>query len=130
MTIRSVSIIARLLLVALVSVLVMCADSGVAQTTKKKTTTQPAAKPAPTPEQKVTTAPAPTSVVPGLKEFLEKYVGTRTSLGKLTKVEADYIVVDDDGTSVIYPMGKIESIRIHKAEEEEEDPISIEIKIG
>lgn len=59
-----------------------------------------------------------------LRDLLVKYKGELTTLGVLTQVEADYFVVEEDGTSVIHPYFTIASIKMVKPEEErdEEEP--------
>jgi hypothetical protein len=102
------------------------ASDAVAQ--KKK----PAAPPPAAAEQK-TPASQILAGKPGasLKDLLVRFKGELTTIGILKLVESDYIVVEDDGVEIIYPVSSIRSIKILKVEEEnsEEKSPKLEIKL-
>ena len=58
-----------------------------------------------------------------------KFKGELTTIGVLKQVEADYIVVEEEGVDIIYPVAAIRSIKILKAEEESGDEPSPKLEI-
>ena len=76
-------------------------------------------EPAPTP------APQANPATGGVLTWLRKYTGEKTNLGKLKEVTAQYIVVEEDNTTTIIPLGMIHSLRQVK----EEDPPSVRLEI-
>jgi hypothetical protein len=101
-------------------------DSSAYAQQKKKTETKQVAPQATAPVQQVTPAKP---VGATMRDFLQKYKGTKTNLGMLVRVEADHFVVEEDGVTIVYPMSNIQKIKIHKPDEGEEDPISIDISL-
>lgn len=94
---------------------------------------KPATPPPPAAEQQrpqMTPPPAGKAGM-GLKEMLGHYKGQMTSIGRLKAVEADYILVDDDGTEIVYPLAVIHSIKIVKPDDEnpDENASKLEIKL-
>jgi hypothetical protein len=105
------------------ALLLMSAPAGQPVFAQKKKTETKQAKPA-------ASAPAVAKTTGAtLKDFLTKYKGTKTSLGVLIRVEADYFMVDDDGVPTLYPLSEVQYIKIHLPEEGEEDPISLTISM-
>jgi hypothetical protein len=72
-------------------------------------------------------APAPGKFGNTLKDVLAKFRGEKTNLGLLSKVEADYFIVEEDGVMTLHPIGAIVSIKILKPEEGEEEAAKVEI---
>ena len=64
-----------------------------------------------------------------IKELVKKYQGQMTNIRKITRVEGDYFVVEDEGVTAMYPIGAIQAIRLVKVEEEEKDSTRIEIRL-
>ena len=64
-----------------------------------------------------------------IKELLQKYQGQATSIGTITKVEGDYFVVEEEGTTSMYPIGALQAVRLVKVETEEGDSTQIEIRL-
>lgn len=94
---------------------------------KKAVTPPPAAEP-----QRPAAPPQVTGKSGGLlKDVLLRFKGEHTTMGILKQVEADYIVVDEDGTETIYPIATIRSVRVLKVDEDSQDenPPKLEIKL-
>ncbi len=91
---------------------------------------KPAAPAAPAAEQQKPTAP-PQAGKGGatLKEVLGHYKGMVTTIGRLKAVEGDFIVIDDDGTEIMYPFTAIHSIKVLKLDEENPDESAPRIDI-
>jgi hypothetical protein len=91
-----------------------------------------AAPPAAAAEQK---SPSPQALSgrsgASLKDLLVRFKGELTTIGVLKQVESDYIVIEDDGVEIIYPVSSIRSIKMLKVEEEntEEKSPKLEIKL-
>lgn len=51
------------------------------------------------------------------KDFLVQHQGHSTTLGTLTKVATDYIVVEEDGVSAFHPLQAIQTVKLLKQEE-------------
>lgn len=64
-----------------------------------------------------------------IKELLQKYQGQATNIGTITKVEGDYFVVEEEGTTSMYPIGALQALRLVKVETEEGDSTQIEIRL-
>jgi hypothetical protein len=64
-----------------------------------------------------------------LKDLLTHHKGEMTSIGVLKQVESDYIVVEDDGVEIVYPVSAIRSIKVLKVEEENADEKSPKLEI-
>ena len=62
-----------------------------------------------------------------LRDVLAKYKGEKTNLGTLSKVEGDYFVVEEEGVSTMHPFSAIIGLKLVKPEEEEENPVQLEI---
>lgn len=74
--------------------------------------------------------PQPAAASQGtIKQLIQQYRGEMTSIGKITKVEGDYFVVEDEGVTAMYPLSAIQAIRLVKVEEEEKDSTLIEIRL-
>lgn len=121
---RSRYVVIVLMLVALAVVF----GSADALAQKKKAVTPP---PAAEPQR-----PAAPPQVMGksgalLKDLLVRFKGEHTTMGILKQVEADYFIVDEDGTETIYPIVTIKSLRILKVDEDSQDenPPKLEIKL-
>jgi hypothetical protein len=72
--------------------------------------------------------PVPVQTAPlTVKELLKKYEGKSTSLGILKQVAGDYIVIDNDGTTVIYPLTSIHALRFVKDEEAGTETLEIRL---
>ena len=94
---------------------------------KKAVTPPPAAEP-----QRPAASPQVSGKSGGLlKDVLLRFKGEHTTMGILKQVEADYIVVDEDGTETIYPIATIRSVRVLKVDEDSQDenPPKLEIKL-
>lgn len=114
-----------LVMIVALGALTLAVGTGDAIAQKKKATPPPAAA-----EQKTT----PTQTVTGrsgntLKDVLVKFKGELTTIGVLKQVEADYIVVEEEGVDIIYPVAAIRSIKILKTEEESGDEPSPKLEI-
>ena len=46
-----------------------------------------------------------------MKDLLTHYKGELTTIGVLKQVESDYIVVEDDGIEIIYPVARSDPSR-------------------
>lgn len=117
-----------LAMVVLAALLMVWTTEGTAQQKKK---TPPKSE---STQQEVTPAPVPTSSSQtksggSLKDVLVKHRGEKTNMGILSRVEADYFVLEDDGVSTFYPFTSIVSLRLPKIEEGDEDPVRVEIKV-
>lgn len=64
-----------------------------------------------------------------LRDVLVQHKGAVTTLGRLKSVEADFIVIDDDGTEIMYPIAMIHSIKVLKLDEETPDESAPRIDI-
>lgn len=94
------------------------------KTTPKTTQTQPEKTPPP-----ATTSTPQAKTGNTIKDALAKHLGEKTNLGILAKVEGDYFVVEEDGESMLYPFSAIASVKFPKIDEEDEDPVKVEIKL-
>lgn len=113
-----------LMLVALAVVF----GSAEALAQKKKAVTPP---PAAEPQRPATPPQVSGKSGAMMKDILARFKGEHTTMGILKQVEADYIVVDEDGTETIYPIAAIRSLRILKVDEDNQDenPPKLEIKL-
>ncbi len=117
-----------LIVFVLVALIMTCASVDAFGQKKK-----PASPPPPAAEQQrpqMTPPPSPKSGAL-LKDMLGHFKGQMTSIGRLKAVEADYILVDDDGSEIAYPMAAIRSIKVVKQDEEnpDENAPKLEIKL-
>jgi hypothetical protein len=64
-----------------------------------------------------------------LKDVLMRFKGEHTSIGILKQVEMDYIVVDEDGTEIMYPIAAIRSLKVLKIEEDNQDEAAPKLEI-
>ncbi len=112
---------------------------------KTKTTTKTQVKETPKEEPKeeakeeeeekteeTTPAPAPAPAVsaslPGkFVDFLKQQIGQKTNLGTLKKFAGDYLVFEDDLTTVLVPLTSVQSARLVK--DDESSPATLEIKL-
>jgi hypothetical protein len=53
-----------------------------------------------------------------IREVLAGLQGKSTNLGTLTKLAGDYVVFDNDGDTVYYPLSALQSVKVMKPEEE------------
>ena len=115
-----------LVMIIALGALTLAAGTGDAIAQKKKAATPPPAAA----EQKAST----TQTVTGrsgstLKDFLVRFKGELTTIGVLKQVEADYIVVEEEGSDTIYPIAAIRSVKTLKTEEESGDEPSPKLEI-
>ena len=61
-----------------------------------------------------------------IHEVLVKILGQHTNIGRLTKVTSDYLMFENDGDTLVYPINVVQSVKFMKVEEGE--PRKIEIK--
>lgn len=101
--------VALALICALVIASVLPADAQ-----KKKKTPEPQQQQVQQQQPVTMPSPKPTN---GIREILMQYQGSQTNLGTLSKVAFDYIMLDDEGTSVYCPLHVIQSIRVTKQDE-------------
>ncbi len=74
-------------------------------------------------------APAPSST-PLPNKFLDvikQYVGKKTNLGTLRRFAGDYMIFEDDLTTILVPLNNIQSVRLVK--DDETSPANLEIKL-
>ena len=64
-----------------------------------------------------------------LKDVLVRFKGQHTTIGVLKAVEMDHIIVDDDGTEIIYPMAVIHSLKVLKIDEDNQDEAAPKLEI-
>jgi hypothetical protein len=62
-----------------------------------------------------------------LIDVVKQYVGKKTNLGTLKKFAGDYMVFEDDLTTVLVPLSNIQSLRLVK--DDESSPAQLEIKL-
>ena len=60
-------------------------------------------------------------------DVIKQYVGKKTNLGTLKKFAGDYIVFEDDLTTILVPVSNIQSARLVK--DDETSPRPLEIKL-
>lgn len=82
---------------------------------------KPAAPAAPAVEQQKPPAPPPGKGGMMLRDILMHYKGAVTTVGRLKAVENDFIIIDDDGTEIIYPIATIHTIKVLKLDEDNPD---------
>jgi hypothetical protein len=73
------------------------------------------------------TPPAPGTRPNKVLDVLKQYVGKKTNLGILKKFAGDYIVFEDELTTILVPVTSIQSAKLIK--EEESSPAELEIKL-
>lgn len=115
-----------LVMIVALGALTLAVSSNDAVAQKKKPATPPAA------EQRTPASQAGIGKSGGsLKDLLTHYKGELTTIGVLKQVESDYIVVEDDGVEIVYPVSAIRSIKVLKVEEEnaDEKPPKLEIRL-
>ena len=61
-----------------------------------------------------------------IREVLQKIQGQMTNLGTLTRITGDYVVFENEGDTLMYPLSVLQVVKFLKAEEGE--PRKIEIK--
>jgi hypothetical protein len=115
-------------MMVLAALLMVWTSEGTAQQ-KKKTPPKSEQTQQETTPATVTTSSSQAKSGGSIKDVLAKHRGEKTNLGILSKVEGDYFVVEEDGISTLYPFSAIASVRIPKIDEEEEDPVKVEIKL-
>jgi len=103
-------------------------------TTTSETKDQPKDEPKKEPEEKsedVTPAPAvapPATALPNkFIDVIKQYVGKKTNLGTLKKFAGDYIVFEDDLTTILVPVNNIQSAKLVR--DDENSPANLEIKL-
>ena len=121
----TVYILATMVLAAF---LMVWTSEGTAQQKKKTPPKSEQTQQEPAPAS-VTTSSSQAKSGGSIKVVLAKHRGEKTNLGILSKVEGDYFVVEEDGVSTIYPFSAVTSIKFPKIEEDEEDPVKVEIKL-
>jgi len=62
-----------------------------------------------------------------LKDVLTGYVGEKTNLGTIKKIAGDYIIIEDENVTGMFPLIAIQAVRQIRGEGEE--PTKIEIKL-
>jgi hypothetical protein len=62
-----------------------------------------------------------------LKEVLTGFVGEKTNLGTIKRIAGDYIVIEEENETGMFPLNAIQAVRQIKGEGEE--PSKIEIKL-
>lgn len=75
-------------------------------------------------------APAPSQTAPLPNKFLDvikQYVGKKTNLGILKKFAGDYMVFEDDLTTILVPVSNVQSVRLVR--DDESSPANLEIKL-
>lgn len=79
--------------------------------------------------EEVSSAPAASSSTLPNKflDVLKQYVGKKTNLGTLKKFAGDYLVFEDDLTTILVPLNNIQSARLVK--DDESSPANLEIKL-
>lgn len=60
-----------------------------------------------------------------LRELLVSLQGQATNLGHLTKVASDYVVFENEGDTLMFPISVLQSVKFAKAEEGESRKIEI-----
>jgi len=60
-----------------------------------------------------------------IHEVLVKLQGQQTNLGVLSKVVGDYVMFDNEGDTLIYPISALQVVKLLKAEEGEQRKIEI-----
>ena len=59
--------------------------------------------------------------------MIKQYVGKKTNLGTLKKFAGDYMIFEDDLTTILVPLSNIQSARLVK--DDETSPANLEIKL-
>ena len=54
-----------------------------------------------------------------IREVLQKLQGQMTNLGTLTKLAGDYVVFENEGDTLMYPLSALQVVKFLKAEEGE-----------
>jgi hypothetical protein len=116
-----------LVMIVALGALTLAVSSSDAVAQKKKPATPPPAAEQRTPASQAGIGKSGSS----LKDLLAHYKGELTTIGVLKQVESDYIVVEDDGVEIVYPVSAIRSIKVLKVEEEnaEEKSPKLEIRL-
>ncbi len=80
-------------------------------------------------EEVAAVAPAPsTTALPNkFLDVIKQYIGKKTNLGTLKKIAGDYMVFEDDLTTIIVPLSNIQSAKLVK--DDETSPANLEIKL-
>jgi hypothetical protein len=78
-------------------------------------------------EEQAEVAPTPATLPNKFLDVLKQYVGKKTNLGILKKFAGDYIVFEDELTTILVPVTSIQSAKLIK--EEESSPAELEIKL-
>ena len=115
-----------LVMILALGALTLAVGAGDAIAQKKKAATPPPAAA----EQKTSvqqTVPAKSGST--LRDLLLRFKGELTTIGVLKQVEADYIVVEEEGVETIYPVSAIRSVKKVKVEEESDDEPSPKLEI-
>jgi hypothetical protein len=60
-----------------------------------------------------------------IREVLQKLQGQMTNLGTLTKLAGDYVVFENEGDTLMYPLSALQVVKFLKAEEGESRKIEI-----
>jgi len=72
-------------------------------------------------------APGATALPNKFLDVIKQYVGKNTNLGTLKKFMGDYIVFEDDLTTILVPVNNIQSAKLVK--DDEASPAQLEIKL-
>ncbi len=80
-------------------------------------------------EAALATTPAGSTVALPNKflDVIKQYIGKKTNLGTLKKFAGDYMVFEDDLTTILVPLNNIQSLRLVK--DDETSPANLEIKL-
>ena len=60
-----------------------------------------------------------------MREVLQKLQGQMTNLGTLARVTGDYVVFENEGDTLMYPLSAVQVVKFLKAEEGEARKIEI-----
>ncbi|MEW6509537.1 MAG: hypothetical protein AB1428_01120 [Bacteroidota bacterium] len=68
---------------------------------------------------------APARSVGSLRDVLVKLQGQQTNIGVLTKVAGDYLIFENEGDTLMFPINTVQVVKLLKAEEGEGRKIEI-----
>ncbi len=72
-------------------------------------------------------APAPGTMPNKFVDVLKQHIGEKTNLGTLKKFAGDYVIFEDELTTVLVPLSSIQSAKLVK--DDETSPAQLEIKL-
>jgi hypothetical protein len=72
-----------------------------------------------------TSQPAPGKGGGSLREVLVKLQGQQTNIGVLTKVAGDYLIFENEGDTLMFPISTVQVVKMLKVEEGEGRKIEI-----